>query len=375
MHSQLQTLNTKNKRVYLQPMKVIVDDKIPFIREAIEQIADTVVYVPGKDFTPELIKDADALVIRTRTRCNRQLLEGSQVRFIATATIGFDHIDADYCREAGIAWANAPGCNAASVGQYMQSSLLLLQQLRSMDLTHLTLGIVGAGNVGNCVAGVARGLGMRVLLCDPPRAEAEGPEGFCALGELTRQCDVITFHTPLTREGAHATLHLADEAFFGSLLRKPVIINTSRGEVVSNSALLRALECGQVSDAVIDVWEHEPDIDLRLLERVAIGTPHIAGYSADGKANATRMALQAFCRFFGLPETFRIEPPAPACSVIRTASEADALLQIYSPATDSRMLKAHPEQFEALRNNYFYRREATAYRMELPHGTTSSCDA
>ena len=355
-------------------MKVIVDEKIPYMQGIIESLADEVVYAAGGSFTPELVHDADALFVRTRTRCDRALLEGSRVKFIATATIGFDHIDTAWCREAGIRWANAPGCNSGGVEQYVHSALLVLARERGLRLPDACLGVVGVGHVGSRVARVGRHLGMRVLLCDPPRAEAEGPEGFCALDELARQCDVITFHTPLTREGAHTTLHLADEAFFGSLLRKPVIINTSRGEVVSNSALLRALECGQVSDAVIDVWEHEPDIDLRLLERVAIGTPHIAGYSADGKANATRMALQAFCRFFGLPETFRIEPPAPACSVIRAASEADALLQIYSPATDSRMLKAHPEQFEALRNNYFYRREATAYRMELPHGTTSSCD-
>lgn len=354
-------------------MKIVADEKIPYLRGIIEGLADEVVYAAGGSFTPELVRDADALFIRTRTRCDRELLEGSRVKFIATATIGFDHIDTAWCREAGICWTNAPGCNAGGVEQYVQSALLLLAREQKLHLPGSCLGVVGVGHVGSRVVRMARRLGMRVLQCDPPRAEAEGPDGFRALDELARQCDVITFHTPLTREGAHATLHLADEAFFGSLLRKPVIINTSRGEVVSNPALLHALECGQVSDAVIDVWEHEPDIDRRLLERVATGTPHIAGYSADGKANATRMALQAFCRFFGLPETFRIEPPAPECSLIRAASEADALLQIYNPDTDSRMLKAHPEQFEALRNNYHYRREPLAYRMMLPDGTTSSC--
>lgn len=357
-------------------MKVIVDNKIPFIREAIGQIADEVVYLPGKEFTPEAVRDADALIIRTRTLCNRRLLEGSRVRFIATATIGFDHIDTEYCRQANIAWTNAPGCNSASVAQYLQSTLLLLQQHRpDRPLAGLTLGIVGAGNVGSKVAEVGKRLGMKVLLNDLPREEHEGHDGFASLAQLAAECDVISFHVPLYKEGKYKTLHLADAAFFGSLQRRPVIINTSRGEVIETGALLRALDSGQIADAVIDVWENEPDINLELLGKVFIGTPHIAGYSADGKANATRMALQAFCRFFGLPETFRIEPPAPACSVIRAASEADALLQIYSPATDSRMLKAHPEQFEALRNNYFYRREATAYRMELPHDTTSSCDA
>lgn len=342
-------------------MKVIVDDKIPFIREAIEQIADTVVYAPGKDFTPELIKDADALVIRTRTRCNRQLLEGSRVRFIATATIGFDHIDAEYCREAGIAWANAPGCNATSVGQYMQSSLLLLQQLRGMDLPHLTLGIVGAGNVGNCVAQIARELGMRVLLNDLPRQEREGAEGFCSLETLARECDLISFHVPLYREGKYKTFHLADQAFFNTLERRPVIINTSRGEVIETAALLQALNEGRVSDAIIDVWENEPDIDLRLLHKVFIGTPHIAGYSADGKANATRMALDALCHFFGIEASYHIVPPPPACPVIQASTLTEACLQMYDPRIDRDRLLAHPELFEKLRGDYPLRREKAAY--------------
>ena len=214
------------------PMKVIVDDKIPFIREALESLADEVVYTPGKDFTPALVRDADALVTRTRTRCDRHLLEGSRVRFIATATIGFDHIDTAWCREAGIAWANAPGCNADSVAQYLQSALLLWQQATGNALRTLTLGIVGAGNVGTRVAAVARGLGMTVLLNDPPRQDREGQEGFCTLEELARRCDVLSFHVPLNRQGAYKTLHLANDAFFRTLQRRPLIVNTSRGDVV-----------------------------------------------------------------------------------------------------------------------------------------------
>ena len=154
-------------------MKVIVDNKIPYIREAIEQIADEVIYTPGKDFTPELVQDADALIIRTRTRCDRSLLAGSKVKFIATATIGFDHIDTAYCREAGITWTNAPGCNSASVAQYIQSALFILQQTRGMKLNQMTIGIVGVGNVGSKVADVARKLGIQVMLNDLPR-EPEG---------------------------------------------------------------------------------------------------------------------------------------------------------------------------------------------------------
>lgn len=342
-------------------MKVIVDDKIPFIREAIGQIADNVIYVPGREFTAQLVKDADALVIRTRTCCNRQLLEGSKVRFIATATIGFDHIDTDYCRQAGIAWANAPGCNAASVGQYMQSALLLLQRQKGMELKKLTLGIVGAGNVGSCVANVARELGMRVLLNDLPRQEREGAEGFCSLETLARECDLISFHVPLHREGKYKTFHLADQAFFQTLKRRPVIINTSRGEVIETQALLQALDGKVISDAIIDVWENEPDIDLNLLHKVFIGTPHIAGYSADGKANATRMALDALCRFFGIQASYHIVPPPPACPIIQADNLTDACLQMYDPRTDRDRLLAHPELFEKLRGDYPLRREKEAY--------------
>lgn len=209
-------------------MKVIVDDKIPFIKEAIEKIADEVVYAPGKDFTPSLVKDADALIIRTRTRCNRELLEGSKVKFIATATIGFDHIDAEYCREAGITWTNAPGCNSASVAQYLQSSLILLQALKGINLPEVTIGIIGVGNVGSKVAKVAQELGMRVLLNDLPREDKEGKQGFSSLQTLAKECDILTFHAPLYKEGRYKTCHLADDAFFQSLKRKPVIINTSR---------------------------------------------------------------------------------------------------------------------------------------------------
>ena len=203
-------------------MKVIVDNKIPFIREAIEHIADEVVYAPGNAFTPELVKDADALVIRTRTRCDRALLEGSQVRFIATATIGFDHIDTAYCREAGIQWANAPGCNAPSVAQYLHSALLLLQMKRDKPLTGLTMGIVGVGHVGSLVAEVAGDLGMKILLNDPPREAQEGPGRFHPLHRLAEEADFISLHVPLVREGQYPTFHLADEAFFHSLRRKPV---------------------------------------------------------------------------------------------------------------------------------------------------------
>ena len=336
-------------------MKVIIDNKIPYIREAVCRIADEVVYLPGSEFTAEDVREADALVIRTRTRCNRGLLEGSKVKFIATATIGFDHIDVDYCREAGIVWQNCPGCNAGSVEQYLHSVLLLLKRRKGVRLEGACLGIVGVGHVGSRIRCMARSLGLRVLLNDPPRAD-RGEEGFADLSVLARECDIITFHTPLNRNGIYKTFHLADASFFAELQRKPFIINTSRGEVIDTPALLDALETGKISDAVIDTWENEPDINPKLLRKVFLGTPHIAGYSADGKSNATRMALEALCGFFHIQADFRIVPPALPPMVYSSDPE-EAFLQVYDPTCDSDALKLHPEEFEHLRGNYPLRRE------------------
>ena len=324
-------------------MKVVIDHKIPYIKEAIEKIADEVVYLPGNAFTPEAVKDADALIVRTRTRCNRELLEGSQVKFIATATIGYDHIDTAYCQEAGITWTNCPGCNAGSVEQYIFSTLCLLKEKKGLDLKKATLGIVGVGHVGGRVKRMAEALGMKILLNDPPRAD-RGEEGFVDLETILRESDVITFHTPLNREGKYATYHLVDEDLLFSLKRTPFIINASRGEVVDTASLLAALAAGKVRGAVIDTWEYEPCISRELLEVAFLATPHIAGYSADGKANATRMSLEALCRFFGIEADFKIVPPEGPCD--------------YDPTRDSEWLKAAPEKFEWFRGNYPIRRES-----------------
>lgn len=346
-------------------MKIIIDNKIPYIKEAIEQISDETVFVSGSDFTPSLVRNADALIIRTRTRCNRELLDGSRVKFIATATIGFDHIDTDYCRTAGITWTNAPGCNSASVAQYIESVLALLKLTKGKRLDEMCIGIVGVGNVGSKIAKVAKSQGMRVLLNDLPREEKEGNSLFCSLEKIAQECDVITFHVPLYKEGKYKTYHLADKSFFRSLKRKPILINTSRGEVIETNALLDALQSGLISDGIIDVWENEPEINLELLDKVFIGTPHIAGYSADGKANATRMSLDAICRFFGIKAAYTIMPPSPESIRIQAATPEEALLKMYDPRQDSNMLKAHPKRFEQIRGNYPLRREKEAYTIAL----------
>ena len=341
-------------------MKAVVDDKIPYIREALSAMGVETVYIPGSEISPAVVRDADALIVRTRTQCDAALLDGSRVQFIATATIGYDHIDTDYCATHGICWTNAPGCNAASVCQYVQSALLLLQCEQGITLPGATLGVVGVGHVGTLVVEMARSWGMRVLCCDPPRA-ARGEQGFVSLDTIAHEADIITLHTPLTKAAPYPTFHLADKAFFHSLQRKPYFINTSRGETTDTAALLQALENGTIAGCIIDVWEHEPHIDLDLLGRCYIGTPHIAGYSADGKANATRMSLEALSRHFGLGDVPCVKPPLPSETTIHADSREEALLRIYNPHTDSRVLKSSPSLFEQLRGNYPLRREEQAY--------------
>jgi len=330
-------------------MKIVVDDKIPYIRETICQLADEVVFLSGAAITADDVKDADVLVVRTRTRCNRQLLEGSKVQLVVTATIGYDHIDTQWLESAGIRWTNCPGCNSGSVAQYVECALLLLEQQKGLSLRKSTIGIVGCGHVGSKVKAVAERLGMQVLVCDP----LLGHPSFVSLDEIERRCDVITFHVPLTREGQYATWHMADEDFFHRLSRVPYIINTSRGEVVDNQTLLAALQDSRVRDAIIDVWEHEPHPDATLLEKVFIGTPHIAGYSADGKANADNMVIDAICQHFGLPHPGKIAAPALPADFKYKGSPLD----LYNPMIDSQKLKADASQFEQLRNNYPLRRE------------------
>lgn len=336
-------------------MKIVVDDKIPYIRETIYQLADEVVFLSGAAITADDVKDADVLVVRTRTHCNQQLLEGSKVQLVVTATIGYDHIDTEWLESAGIRWTNCPGCNSGSVAQYIECSLLLLEQQKGLSLRQSTIGIVGCGHVGSKVKAVAERLGMRVLVCDPPLASTPSPltSHFVSLDEIERNSDVITFHVPLTKEGDYATWHLADDDFFHRLSRVPYIINTSRGEVVDNKALLLAIEEGRVRDAIIDVWENEPHPDATLLDKVFIGTPHIAGYSADGKTNADNMVIDAICQQFGLSHPGIIAPPALPKDFHYTGNP----LELYNPMDDSQKLKAMSSLFEQLRNNYPLRRE------------------
>lgn len=367
-------------------MKIVIDEKIPFIRGAFGRWAD-VVYAPGRSIDARMVADADALIVRTRTKCNAGLLEGSRVRIVASATIGFDHIDKDWLEQHGIKWANAPGCNSGSVMQYITSLLLFLAQKHSLDLPSLTLGIVGVGNVGSKVARAAQALGMRVLLNDPPRQRREeggassapgkqGGSGFHPLDILLKDSDILTLHVPLNREGEDKTYHLLGRHNIPMMKRGAILINSSRGEVVDNAALRDALDRGMLHGAALDVWEGEPETDPRLVALTDIATPHIAGYSVDGKANATINSVRVVADELGIPllNWTPAELPAPAeptidlANLINSSSEnssldlvARAVHHTYPIEEDDRLFRNASENFEYLRDNYRIRREFSSY--------------
>lgn len=344
-------------------MKIIIDNYIPYIQGAFDKIVD-VEYLPYQQINNHTVKDADALIIRTRTRCDRELLEGSKVKFIASATIGYDHIDAKYCKENNIEWTNAPGCNAMSVAQYVASSLYFIFDKNHLCPRELTLGVVGVGAVGSKIAILGENMGMKVLRNDPPRVEKEGLTDFYDLKTITEEADVISFHTLLNRDGKYPSFHLADKSFFESLKKKPIIINASRGEVVDNINLIGAKEKDLVSDIVLDCWENEPEINRELLYLSTLATPHIAGYSADGKSNAAMQSVRSVSRYFGLGidnwEIGQIEEPLDIDFGFPTTFSS-FLQDTYQIEEDSLRLKFSPETFERQRSHYPYRREPKAY--------------
>ena len=314
---------------------VVVDRNIPFLDGVLEPWFE-VRRRAGRDIGPDDVRDAAALLVRTRTRCDAALLDGSAVRFIATATIGTDHIDTAYCAAHGIAVASAPGCNAAAVAQYVRVALHAL----ALDRPGATLGVVGVGHVGSLVAEAGRRAGMKVLLNDPPREAVEGPAGFTPLPELLAVSDVVTLHIPLWPENRD----FADAAFFAAMKPGASLINASRGEVLDEAALLAARP--RLDKVVIDVWKNEPAINPQLLAAADIATPHIAGYSLQGKANATTAVVRALAAHFGI---------AP----LRTFTVTGLFLPQtpYDIWSDDKALRTNPTSFESLRSNYPYRND------------------
>jgi erythronate-4-phosphate dehydrogenase len=364
-------------------LKIIIDDKIPYIKGAFEAVAN-VVYLPGAKTTADIVRNADAIITRTRTVCNENLLSGSSVKFIATATIGFDHIDADYCRKAAVEWTNAPGCNSKSVEQYIASALMVLAEKKGWNLPEKTIGVVGVGNVGSKVERIAKIFGMRVLLNDPPRQRNEQTTNFVDLQTIMNEADIITLHVPLNLKGQDATFHLADKKFFDLLKRKPVLINSCRGEVTETAAVKSALTKGLISDFVCDCWENEPDIDSELLALTAIATPHIAGYSKDGKAMGTQMSVKAVSNFFELglenwkpagvelPEYPEIE--IDGAGMTEQQILAKAILHTYDIRCDDAALRTKQTDFEQLRGDYPVRREFPAYSIKCTNIANATTD-
>jgi erythronate-4-phosphate dehydrogenase len=353
-------------------MKIVIDEKIPFIRGVLEPWAD-VVYSPGSAIDAAMVADADALITRTRTRCDSNLLKDSRVKIVASATIGYDHLDTEWLESKGIRWVNAPGCNSGSVMQYMVSVLIYLAGKHSLDLSSLTLGVVGVGNVGSKVVRAAKSLGMKVLQNDPPRQRRERLTDFLPLETLIAESDILTLHVPLNHEGEDSTFHLVNSSNLHRMKKNCILINTSRGAVVDNAALRETLSDRKLLAAVLDVWEGEPAVDRRLLELVDIATPHIAGYSVDGKANATVSSVREVSSFLGLPlSDWRPDTlPEPAEPVIdltsdprgRTASDmvSTAVRHTFTVEDDDRLFRSDPGNFEYLRDNYRIRREFSSY--------------
>ena len=353
-------------------MKIVADHNIPFVREAFAALGD-VQFIPGRQITAASVRDAELLLIRSVTPINAALLDGSKVKFVATATIGTDHVTMTDLAKRSIGFASAAGSNANSVAEYIVAAMLELAHRRGSNLRGKTLGVVGVGNVGSRVVRYAEALGMRVLQNDPPRERDENLPYFVPLDRVLAESDIITIHVPLTKSGLDVTFHMFDTRRLATVKRQPILINSSRGAVVDNKALLEAIEAKKLGGVVLDVWEGEPNISADLLAAVDLGTAHIAGYSFDGKINGTRMIYRAVCGFFGIKPAWEPAlppPPVPFCDCGIGAGEDDedvlrrVIQQSYDITADDAALRkivGAPDgiggNFDKLRNEYGIRRE------------------
>lgn len=365
-------------------MKIICAANMPFAEEAFRRLGEVTVLSP-KAITPDRVRDADLLAIRSTTRVDRALLEGSRVRFVGTATIGTDHMDLAWLEQAGIAWCAAPGCNANSVSEYLVAALLGLALRHRFTLAGKTIGVIGVGNVGRRVIAKAQALGLQVLQNDPPRCEAEHDPVFRPLAEVLAQSDIVSLHVPLEPGGRHPTVHLADECFFAQLKPGAVFINAARGAVLDSDAFLKARAQGIVARAVLDTWEGEPVFRDDVMPAADIGTPHIAGHSFEGKVMGTVMVFRAACRFLGVaadwsPDALLPPPLVPEIRINAAGREPEAVLwdivkRVYDIESDDQRLRAltgrptdqKREQFELQRKNYPIRREFRFTRVILEH--------
>lgn len=343
----------------MEPVKIVIDAAIPFIKGLFEPYAD-VVYLPSAEIDRDIVSDAEVLIIRTRTKCGAMLLRDSAVKMIASATIGTDHIDTKWCDANGIIVRNAPGCNAGGVLEYVFCALYGAASRRGINLVGKTIGVVGVGHVGKRVVSMARTLGFKTLLCDPPRARAEGGYGFCSLDDILYESDIVTLHAPLN----DTTENMADRNFFKKMRKGAIFINASRGEVVDEQALMTAIP--SLGPVIVDTWRNEPDINLELLEKVDIATPHIAGYSYQGKLNATAAVVRAVARYLKIPALYEFFPSddRPESNAVMLNLDglsqgeiASVLSYNYPIFTDDFMFRLDPGSFERFREEYNYRRE------------------
>lgn len=361
-------------------MLIVADENIPLLDAFFEGFGE-IRRVPGRSIDRATVEAADVLLVRSVTNVDRDLLEGSNVRFVGTCTIGTDHLDLDYFQQAGITWSSAPGCNARGVVDYVLGSLLTLAEIEGVELAERTYGVVGAGEVGGRLVKVLQGLGWKVLVCDPPRQAAEGGD-FVSLEQIIGQCDVISVHTPLSNNAEHSTWHLFDQNRLNQLKPGAWLINASRGPVVDNTALREVLLAREDLQAVLDVWEGEPSVDIGLAELCVIATPHIAGYSLDGKQRGTAQIYQAFCQFLGQPAKVTLDEllPAPWLAQVHLNASCDpawALAMVcrgvYDPRRDDAdfrrsLVVSGAEQrtaFDLLRKHYPERREIDGLKVRI----------
>jgi erythronate-4-phosphate dehydrogenase len=362
-------------------LRIVADDKIPFLKGALEPYAE-MIYMPGNEISRENLMHSDGLLIRTRTKCNESLLKGTGVRFVGTATIGYDHIDTNYCDKNKIIWTNAPGCNSSSVQQYISAALLKMAFKNNFQLKNKTLGIIGVGNVGSKIEKFARVIGMNVLLNDPPRERAEGKKNFQSLDAVLSESDIITVHVPLNMTGEDHTFHLFNDIAFRKVKKGSWFINSSRGEVTDTKDLKEALTSGILGASIIDVWENEPAVDLALMNLVSIATPHIAGYSTDGKANGTAMVVNSISKYFNLPHVnwYPENIPSPGSPVFSIDCDGksedeiirEAVTHTYNIDEDNNRFRLSPLDFENLRGNYPLRREFSSFSISLIRGNSKT---